>query len=75
MVKTMGNLKPQNEKAGASPASHSMSPSDGSFMHPKVCTSWFIRSGSCHRVLAFHCGSGQNGLNDKRHSDAVKGDY
>ena len=26
--------KRQNEKAGASPASHSMPPTDGSFVHP-----------------------------------------
>jgi hypothetical protein len=29
-----GRFLASNEKAGASPASHSMSPSDGSFMHP-----------------------------------------
>jgi hypothetical protein len=30
----MGRFRPAtNEKAGQSPASHSMSPSDGSFMH------------------------------------------
>jgi hypothetical protein len=75
LKKHCGSCGVKNEKAGISPASHSMSPSDGSFMHPKVCTMWFIRSGSYHRVLAFQCGSGQNGLIDKRHSDVVKGDY
>ena len=52
LVKTNGNLKPQNEKAGLCPASHSILANWRLFHASKVCTSWFIQSASCHRVLA-----------------------
>ena len=50
-LKRAGWCSTINEKAGQNPASHSMWPADGCFMHPKVCTRWFIQSASCHQNL------------------------
>jgi len=61
------------KKPGRARLFHSISPTDGSFMHPKVSTRWFIQSGSCHRILAFHYGSGQNENKIKSDRGLVKG--